>query len=213
MAILRRYQSKYPEGFERQNGRVRFRGRSILAARALWQADVANPASPIDRNGGRVIHGYAINALLSAQACLLNGTHSHAKSVTFMTSANHSPLNMSEPVLIETGAGAARAAIAVRKRPATKPGAGPGLLWLGGFHSDMKGTKAQALDEWAAEQGRACTRFDLSAMANPADVSRTARLRAGWTTALPCSMRFATGRTFSSAPQWADGSRCCWRAL
>ncbi len=99
-------------------------------------------------------------ALLSAQACLLNGTHSHAKSVTFMTSANHSPLNMSEPVLIETGAGAARAAIAVRKRPATKPGAGPGLLWLGGFHSDMKGTKAQALDEWAAEQGRACTRFD-----------------------------------------------------
>ena len=26
----------------------------------------------------------------------------------------------------------------------------------------MKGTKAQALDAWAAEQGRACVRFDYS---------------------------------------------------
>ena len=38
----------------------------------------------------------------------------------------------------------------------------PGLIWLGGFKSDMKGTKAQALDQWAKEQGRACIRFDYS---------------------------------------------------
>jgi pimeloyl-ACP methyl ester carboxylesterase len=38
----------------------------------------------------------------------------------------------------------------------------PGLFWLGGFRSDMKGTKAEALDAWAAEQGRACLRFDYS---------------------------------------------------
>lgn len=48
--------------------------------------------------------------------------------------------------------------IAVRKRGGT----GPGLFWLGGFKSDMGGTKAVALDEWAAKQGRACVRFDYS---------------------------------------------------
>jgi pimeloyl-ACP methyl ester carboxylesterase len=43
-----------------------------------------------------------------------------------------------------------------------REGKGPGLFWLGGFKSDMKGTKAQALDAWAAAQGRACLRFDYS---------------------------------------------------
>jgi pimeloyl-ACP methyl ester carboxylesterase len=36
------------------------------------------------------------------------------------------------------------------------------LLWLGGFKSDMGGTKAVALDAWAAQHGRACVRFDYS---------------------------------------------------
>jgi pimeloyl-ACP methyl ester carboxylesterase len=48
--------------------------------------------------------------------------------------------------------------IAVRRRE----GAAPGLLWLGGFKSDMRGTKAAALDLWARDQGRAITRFDYS---------------------------------------------------
>ena len=48
--------------------------------------------------------------------------------------------------------------IAVRLRPGTPPG----LFWLGGFKSDMKGTKAQALDQWAAQRSRACVRFDYS---------------------------------------------------
>ena len=43
-----------------------------------------------------------------------------------------------------------------------RPGAAPGLFWLGGFNSDMQGTKALALDEWAAGRGRACVRFDYS---------------------------------------------------
>ncbi len=39
--------------------------------------------------------------------------------------------------------------------------AGPtGLVWLGGFKSDMTGTKAQALSAWAQEAGRAFLRFD-----------------------------------------------------
>jgi pimeloyl-ACP methyl ester carboxylesterase len=41
-------------------------------------------------------------------------------------------------------------------------GAAPGVFWLGGFHSDMQGTKAQALARWAAENKRACVRFDYS---------------------------------------------------
>ncbi len=41
-------------------------------------------------------------------------------------------------------------------------GAGPGLLWLGGFKSDMGGTKAAALDRWAAVHRRHCVRFDYS---------------------------------------------------
>src|SRR5579872_3636315 len=57
---------------------------------------------------------------------------------------------------IETPSGAR--SIAVRARG----GKGPGLFWLGGLKSDMKGTKAEALDRWAAAQGRAYTRFDYS---------------------------------------------------
>ena len=47
-------------------------------------------------------------------------------------------------------------------RYAPAPAARPGLFWLGGFNSDMQGTKAVALDAWAAEHGRACVRFDYS---------------------------------------------------
>lgn len=39
-------------------------------------------------------------------------------------------------------------------------GRGPGILWLGGFHSAMNGTKAQALRDWAGQTGRAFVRFD-----------------------------------------------------
>src|SRR5580765_6176596 len=39
-------------------------------------------------------------------------------------------------------------------------GAGPTVVWLGGFRSDMAGTKAAALAGWAAAAGRAYVRFD-----------------------------------------------------
>lgn len=42
------------------------------------------------------------------------------------------------------------------------PGAGPGVVFLGGFKSDMEGTKALALEAWAQAQGRAFLRFDYS---------------------------------------------------
>jgi pimeloyl-ACP methyl ester carboxylesterase len=69
-----------------------------------------------------------------------------------------SPTSAPEPSFIEVGEGDAARRIAVRARA----GAAPGLFWLGGFNSDMKGTKALALDEWAAQHGRACVRFDYS---------------------------------------------------
>ena len=59
---------------------------------------------------------------------------------------------------IEVGTGKAERRIAVRARD----GAAPGLFWLGGFKSDMQGTKAVALDHWAGERARSCIRFDYS---------------------------------------------------
>ncbi len=41
-------------------------------------------------------------------------------------------------------------------------GHGPGLVFLGGFKSDMEGTKAIHLQDWAKAQGRAFLRFDYS---------------------------------------------------
>lgn len=66
---------------------------------------------------------------------------------------------MSETIeRMSVGEGTAAREIAVIRRA----GAAPGLLWLGGFRSDMAGTKALALDEWGARHGRAVTRFDYS---------------------------------------------------
>src|SRR6201987_6218125 len=64
-----------------------------------------------------------------------------------------------EPVAhIEVGSGNGARRSSVRDRQ----GAGPGLFWVGGFNSDMTGTKARALDAWAGEHGRSCVRFDYS---------------------------------------------------
>lgn len=41
-------------------------------------------------------------------------------------------------------------------------GAGPGIVFLGGFRSDMNGTKALYLEDWARAQGRAFLRFDYT---------------------------------------------------
>lgn len=41
-------------------------------------------------------------------------------------------------------------------------GAGPGVVFLGGFKSDMTGTKALYLQDWAERSGRGFLRFDYS---------------------------------------------------
>jgi pimeloyl-ACP methyl ester carboxylesterase len=62
------------------------------------------------------------------------------------------------PEYLEVGSAANARKIAVRKQPGTAPG----IIWLGGFKSDMRGTKAEALGEHAARSGRAYVRFDYS---------------------------------------------------
>jgi pimeloyl-ACP methyl ester carboxylesterase len=72
-----------------------------------------------------------------------------------MTNSAASP---PQPAFIEVGKDDGQRRIAVRARA----GGAPGLFWLGGFNSDMRGTKALALEQWAADHGRACVRFDYS---------------------------------------------------
>jgi len=62
---------------------------------------------------------------------------------------------MSKPDIFETGYGRR---IAYHKTNGT----GPGVVFLGGFMSDMAGTKATYLEAWARDQGRAFLRFDYS---------------------------------------------------
>jgi pimeloyl-ACP methyl ester carboxylesterase len=59
---------------------------------------------------------------------------------------------------LHIGEGSERRAIAVRQHE----GCLPGLFFLSGYKSDMKGTKAEALAQWAELQSRACVRFDYS---------------------------------------------------
>ena len=41
-------------------------------------------------------------------------------------------------------------------------GAGPCVVWLGGYASDMRGTKAEAIARWAETRGQAYLRFDYA---------------------------------------------------
>jgi len=64
---------------------------------------------------------------------------------------------MADPTPIEF-VDVAGAQIAVRR----EAGRAPGVVWLGGYRSDMAGTKAQRLAAWAREHGHASLRHDYS---------------------------------------------------
>ena len=67
-------------------------------------------------------------------------------------------MDTAEPDRITIGEGDEARDIAILSRSGTTPG----LFWLGGFASDMMGTKAEALDAFAGKKGLAFTRFDYS---------------------------------------------------
>lgn len=66
----------------------------------------------------------------------------------------------SEPQFLSVGEEERR--IAVRVTPGVSTEAAPGVVWCGGFLSDMKGTKAQHLAQWGEAGGRQVVRFDYS---------------------------------------------------
>lgn len=61
---------------------------------------------------------------------------------------------------ITVGEGASAREIAWKYRQPRQPG--PVIVWLGGYRSDMEGTKALALDAFAEETGCGFIRFDYS---------------------------------------------------
>ena len=109
-----------------------------------------------------------------------------------------------EPAFIEVGKDDGQRRIAVRARA----GGAPGLFWLGGFNSDMRGTKALALDPGRPSTAAPAYGSTIPAMANPAARSLTAPSGAGWRRASRCSSSSAAG------PQVVIGSSMGgWMAL
>ncbi|MEQ9177202.1 MAG: alpha/beta hydrolase, partial [Nitratireductor sp.] len=94
--------------------------------------------------------------------------------------------------------------IAVRRRP----GRLPGLVWLGGYRSDMLGTKAEQLDLWAAENGHACVRHDYSGHGESGGAFRDGTI-SRW-----LAESLAVFRHFTDGPQILVGSSMgAWIAL
>ena len=92
-------------------------------------------------------------------------------------------------------------------------GAAPGLFWLGGFKSDMKGTKAVALDAWAGEKGRACIRFDYSGHGESGGEFAESTIGRWLEDSAAVFERSPRVRRCWSARRWAAGWRCCWRGI
>jgi len=63
---------------------------------------------------------------------------------------------------LTVGEGEAAREIAYIARSQSGQAAGPTLVWLSGYRSDMSGSKAIELDRFAAENGLACLRLDYS---------------------------------------------------
>lgn len=63
---------------------------------------------------------------------------------------------------LTVGQGEAAREIAYIARSQPGQTAGPTLVWLSGYRSDMSGSKAVELDSFAAENGLACLRLDYS---------------------------------------------------
>lgn len=77
-----------------------------------------------------------------------------------MTSINFAP--RAETITVGKGDDARDIALLVRSSDPARAPSGPALVWLGGYRSDMSGTKAIEMDALAAEKGLAAIRFDYS---------------------------------------------------
>lgn len=75
-----------------------------------------------------------------------------------------------------------------------RPGRSPGAVWLGGFRSDMIGTKAERLDQWAAGTGHAYLRHDYSGHGTSGGGFRDGTISRWLDESLAVFRRFTTGR-------------------
>lgn len=113
-----------------------------------------------------------------------------------------------QPHRITVGDGAAARAIAVLHRPAAGDDAGPGVVWLGGYRSDMTGGKAVAVCAHQGGKGAACLRFDYSGHGASGGSFRDGTISRWLEESLAIVDRFAQG------PQILVGSSMgCWIAL
>ncbi|WP_421915004.1 alpha/beta hydrolase [Mesorhizobium sp.] len=80
--------------------------------------------------------------------------------------------------------------IAVRHAAGTQPG----IVWLGGYKSDMLGTKAETLSKWAEEQGRAFLRHDYSGHGESGGAFAEGTISAWLSQSLAVFRRFTTGK-------------------
>lgn len=95
-------------------------------------------------------------------------------------------------------------AIAVRR----VTGSEPGVVWLGGYRSDMLGTKAETLSEWASAKGRAFLRHDYSGHGESGGEFRDGTISTWLAESL------AVLRAFTQGPQILVGSSMgAWIAL
>jgi pimeloyl-ACP methyl ester carboxylesterase len=95
-----------------------------------------------------------------------------------------------EPQFIEVGSGAEARRIAVRYRD----GNAPILVWLGGYRSDMLGTKAEAINQWAAGRQLANLRHDYSGHGESGGEFRGGTISRWLEESLAVFDRFADGR-------------------
>jgi pimeloyl-ACP methyl ester carboxylesterase len=121
-----------------------------------------------------------------------------------MAPADPAPCASAPSRRIAVGEGARAREIAV----ITREGRGPPVVWLPGFRSHMRSVKAEALDGWAAGQGRALVRFDYSGHGESGGAFETSGISAWLEDALAVIRRFADG-----PPVLVGSSMGGWLAL
>ena len=126
-----------------------------------------------------------------------------------MTSIHSAP--RAETITVGRGDQARDIAILARSPVAATSPAAPGLVWLGGYRSDMSGTKALEMDALAAEKGLAAIRFDYSGHGASGGAFRQGTISRCWKKRLPSSIMPACRASCWSARRWAAGSRCALR--
>ena len=92
-------------------------------------------------------------------------------------------------------------------------GRGPCVVFLGGLKSDMMGTKAVFLEEWAVRTGHAFLRFDYSGHGESSGLFTDGCI-GDWAEDTRAAVTALTdGPIIRWGHRWGGGRRCCSRGL